>query len=1164
MKRLTILDSAIASISSVSIDCRALNRTKLSDYTCGKCLDNFLGDSSTKTACVPKLYAAVASKSCPKDCSSSGVCQFLDINTRNRISSCNLQSSLCVAKCVCNENTHGDDCSISNQDHNRIQEIQKNVLTQLKTVASVEAPSPELLLATMSSTASLLSSNTHDLSDKSIELSRSIVSATMKAALSLDIPVESLTVYNSVIDGCIDVSTSKDTDESVKANIQSLYENYVDTIGKTAMKNSSSSSNITITTPNMQITVNKVKPINTISSLTSQPSHELCILSSSLGSHQSVYDRNIPLLLSVTRSNLYDTSATTATSNSSANTPLQVIASNPLRVQLDCSLVNSTQIRLVLQNSEKQSFDQIPPITKPIRTTCLYNNKTEQSYMCEYTDMSTYNITVKCDGSKNITYITECPNRLRSPSCGVLSDVGKCSLVSFNSEKMICSCDICSVSDMSRRRLSLTTMAYQVAGVVEVVYGEFISVSSQPMSKETVERTLIVLLTYALVWIIIVVSVPVKRTVYQRLDIKRGVSKTNTKVATVVPADAAENIALETRLREYINIYLPKVYKEDQSYIMRLITQIVKNHLYLNLFLKSKHDNNFLNYMEAFKVLTVISSSMFILIIIYSAQYPSDDGSCAALYDIDTCLSRKIFRGREYCAWENDTCIFNAPEYSVFEEIFLAWIQLVILAPISALTSYAFDKIILAPTSTYVQDQLMVSHGTSIMRRISQVGNGLRRVSLAVGNQARRLGSVFANKVSDGDIKKRALSVRSTILVDQVFLDKRRHALDLLQNKHHPRHDEFKVELEDATDFDIAQAFYQKFTRSFSSHRKHLSETDKTKFDNIWAPYFPVVSNQPDATNVATTDISTMTDENTNTLVSVHNDCRFKSFSSLLFSEMLIVQEKVNQIHSAIKDAPTHIVGAELIKLLLIDLIGRDSKEAKIFETSFESNIKTTKVVSIYFKVLMILVMIGLNIYFVYTSMLYCSDKDYEWQIRWMSIFITTLGIDISFNYMSEAYLLSFIIPMTINSKIGNITTTTTTTTFQLFLMLLITYIKGMIQKRLNKLVNDLVSDNSRHHHHHHHLSFSTPNYFFLSTNLARRFKDIPESVIVLAYSDHMPYTSDHNNHINSSNSNDNDNGNMVLLSGIFFASFLKAISVGLVQITALPEFAQVPFYHYL
>jgi len=920
-------------------------------------------------------------------------------------------------------------------------------------VANVQAPSPELLLATMSSTASLLSSNTQDLSKESISLSRNIVSATMKAALSLDVPVESITIYNAVIDGCIDVSASKTIDNSMKSNIQSMYESYVDTIGKTAMKNSSSSSNITITTSNMQIIVNKVKPTNTISSLTSKPSHELSILSSSVGSHGSVYDHNIPLLLSVTRASLYDTSTTTATNNSS----VYKIASNPLRMQLDCSLMNSTQVRLVLQNTETQSFAHIPPITKPVKTICEEHNKVEHSYMCEYTDMSTYNITVKCDGSKNMTYITECPKRLRLPSCGVLSSVGKCSLVSYNNEKMICSCDICSTSDMSRRKLSLTTIAYQVAGIVEVVYEEFVSVSTQPMTAATVESTLIVSLTYAVVWIVIILSVPVKRIIYQRLDKARDASKSSTKIATVVvPEDSAESIALESRLRDYINIYLPNVYKEDQSYIMRLITQIVKNHLYLSLFLKSKHNSMFLNYLEAFKILTVMSSSIFILVVIYNAQYPSDDESCDSFNTMDTCLSRKNFHGKEYCAWEDGKCIFNEYEYTVFEEIFLAWIQLIILAPISALTSYAFDKVILAPTSTYVQDQLMVSHGTSTMlRRISQIGNGIRRMSLAVGNQARRLSSAFASKVSDADIKKRALSVKSTILLDRGFVDKRRHALDLLQHHHHQRHDEFKIELEDATDFDIAQAFYQKFTGSFNSHRKHLSESDKSKFDHIWTSYFPTDS--INTTNLVTTDINTSTDENTNTTaVSVHKDAKFKSFSSLLFSEMLLVQETANEIYNNIKDAPTHIVGAELLKTFLIDLLGRDTNESKIFEASFESNIKTTKVVSLYLKVFMILVMVGLNIYFVYTSMLYCSDKDYEWQVRWMAVFLVTLGVDISFNYMSEAYLLSFLLPMTINSKIG-ITTTITTATIITNTVLLISKV---LYKRssINSLVILLVA----------------------------------------------------------------------------------------------------------
>jgi len=84
-----------------------------------------------------------------------------------------------------------------------------------------------------------------------------------------------------------------------------------------------------------------------------------------------------------------------------------------------------------------------------------------------------------------------------------------------------------------------------------------------------------------------------------------------------------------------------------------------------------------------------------------------------------------------------------------------------------------------------------------------------------------------------------------------------------------------------------------------------------------------------------------------------------------------------------------------------------------------------------------------------------------------------------------------------------------------------------------------------------------------VSINLARRLKDIPESLIVLAYTDHMPCSSGHNTHINSSNDNDNNNTTtMVLFGGALVASLLKVITIGLVQITALPEFAQV-YYLY-
>ena len=85
-------------------------------------------------------------------------------------------------------------------------------------------------------------------------------------------------------------------------------------------------------------------------------------------------------------------------------------------------------------------------------------------------------MTVRCDGS-NSTYITECPNRLQTPSCRVISAMGKCSLVSFTSDRVICSCDICSATDtIQRRRLTLLgSIAYEVTGMIKFIYEDYVT-----------------------------------------------------------------------------------------------------------------------------------------------------------------------------------------------------------------------------------------------------------------------------------------------------------------------------------------------------------------------------------------------------------------------------------------------------------------------------------------------------------------------------------------------------------------------------------------------------------------------------------------------------------------------------------------------------------------
>ena len=88
-----------------------------------------------------------------------------------------------------------------------------------------------------------------------------------------------------------------------------------------------------------------------------------------------------------------------------------------------------------------------------------------------------------------------------------------------------------------------------------------------------------------------------------------------------------------------------------------------------------------------------------------------------------------------------------------------------------------------------------------------------------------------------------------------------------------------------------------------------------------------------------------------------------------------------------------------------------------------------------------------------------------------------------------------------------------------------------LLHKKLNSLIDEIVSSCSNagssgggtgdHHRHH---AFSSSDYFFVSTNIARRFMDVPESAIVLAYSDQHPTIKQINDSSdNDSNNNDNN-----------------------------------------
>jgi len=440
-----------------------------------------------------------------------------------------------------------------------VQSQQENLLAQILTVASEGSRQSDKVVKDIIITTCKILSFADDtpLSSASIELSSNVISNTMENALNSNVSISDVTVYNDIVDSVIQSGLTAISDDnsndnsnsntqsnslsvSDKENIQNLYESYVDAIGQMSMKAvMSGTTNVTITTTNMAVFVSKMALSNSISSLGSNSStHFLNIVDSSFSrrledissinvsyEHRSLFDasllqsKTVPLMLSVTRASLYANSGDfQLTKNASYNERVQLsVGSNPLRLQLDCSLVSDTSVIVNIQNFASLHYSDIEPIGNITYVEkCIPGEVETFTYVCQYADDTSYTITSTCDGG-NGTLTTTCPTRSRSPTCYMSSTESEssssCTLVSYTPSLLTCRCTACPSSMLSSRKLkTVKAVTYQIISVTKYMYNDFAATmeSSDDLTASDVAKSVIVIMSFIAVWSIIIAIVAVQ------------------------------------------------------------------------------------------------------------------------------------------------------------------------------------------------------------------------------------------------------------------------------------------------------------------------------------------------------------------------------------------------------------------------------------------------------------------------------------------------------------------------------------------------------------------------------------------------------------------------------------------------------------------------------
>ena len=216
---------------------------------------------------------------------------------------------------------------------------------------------------------------------------------------------------------------------------------------------------------------------------------------------------------------------------------------------------------------------------------------------------------------------------------------------------------------------------------------------------------------------------------------------------------------------------------------------------------------------------------------------------------------------------------------------------------------------------------------------------------------------------------------------------------------------------------------------------------------------------------------------------------RNRSAEDIIMAEIKHVRQVVQAKYEKLRFASDVQAGVEILHLFVLDLLGRDTPVAKIFLTKSEQDFRHSMVVSRWIKSIAWAAVVIINLFFVYFSVLRGLERGQKWQNMFLMACIVQILIEIVFYETTECVIVHFVIPSLARKEVQTASV--------------------MLQQAVQRICSNRLDRDS--------LFLDAPRYLFVSTNLAQRFPDLLESVIVESYHSYHPGQLSHKWHISHS-----------------------------------------------
>ena len=1070
-----------------SPNCAILFRNPCSSVarTCGSCLPGYLGEFGSRNSPCFSPSSLVARNSselsqlkrCLYNCSGQGECMYVDSNSGQRLFSCDVLSTTCRAVCVCRAGYAGASCSLTKQDLEQKQRIRDVLLTSLLNLTHHSASSASAVTA-LASSLSLQTTNPDEISsDSSSAVVLNMANMLISGADHFQVPQEDFTSQLlSSIDAVSSVwnSSEKSPDDILKT-LQSC-------VLFSSLQLYSSQDSINNLLSNFKTSV------STLSSATiAVPLSPLELFTGTRSSVVDVSDllRDDFLLVQATRVGMVELKASLFATNSSSSyksNPLVITYTRQRSLNLTVSLSRRRFISVTLVNNVLQPVEN--STTLNFSTVChrrLYPfSSLSHRYVCPF---SGYVITHDCTRKVGVL-TTTCPRYQPSCSSSVTSTkYSACELISFSMNATVCNCSLPEFASTIRRRLSssgdiLETASLQVVATGQYLtdqVGQTLSASPSLASPDTIQHVYVVISMFASLWVMGAALFAFGRR--KRVD-KSKISSdktTTTTTATINTPSVVTPQNIHQEFNAYIEQVIPSIFR-GESNMLKSFKELLGHHKYAALVYT---DN--LNLLNVSRIVTIQSMLMFILAVSYDLQSPSDDGSCLQWLGEETCLRRKSYLDstQSYCRWDllstDDmgssfsayACSYQNPVPTVQEVLTISVIVSVFTALFLRPIDFIF-KVLHAPISNRVQLKSSSKNNTKKKKKKVEDNESASYDELLKNHLISKVAGVQVRDISQSVISTRSV-VRQTLYQSTSHIPTLTTMAEHKQSTGNPLarraraapNNQFSLT---AADFSMT-TLKKNLVMAINQQRLVLSGISLDEFDSQWG-------------------------------ILRHTGMILARTQSNDLSDVLFVSGMFDKIYHDIENVRKRAVskiealrvtsedqkGLEILHLFMMDLLGRRSPAAKIFESKLGEDFEETKVVKYNKKALAAAVLVTLNILFAYYSILYGSVRGESWQMMYLGACIAQFFIEIFINESLECVWLHHVVPMLAAREVAAAHRV----------------LVGLVERFCSSESKTSPGESNNG-------SFNAPDYLFVSTNVAKAFPLLMESLIIQSYTTPLP-----------------------------------------------------------